>query len=220
MCFTSNVASTSSATSRVACTLLKGPSPMSNTKSRSTRRTGVGFTLVELMITVAIISVLAVLAAVGFASWIRHGKTAEATATLQAVRGAQETWFNDHAATQYLDISGTNGASVGTQWFPRATPNDQKAAWDTSACASVPCTGMKKLGVVADSFVYFVYGGTAGQAGTPAAKPAQASSMTNPVVNGPWYFLEAQGDLNGDGNKSDYWTSSWNTTVGSMNADE
>ena len=38
-----------------------------------------GFTLVELMITVTIIGVLALLASVGYARWIRTAKTAEAT---------------------------------------------------------------------------------------------------------------------------------------------
>jgi prepilin-type N-terminal cleavage/methylation domain-containing protein len=200
---------------------------MSNTKSRSTRRSSEGFTLIELMITVAIIAVLAVLAAVGFSAWIRHGKTAEVTSMISAIRGAEETWFNDHAQTQYLDISGngTGGANPIPSWMPSSAPTDQKVVWDTTtaACSAVPCTNFKRLGVVADSYVYYRYGGTAGPAGQPPiAALKSGGTITAPIVTVPWYFIEAYGNLTNQTSASlyaDYYTSTWNTTVSSVNAD-
>jgi type IV pilus assembly protein PilA len=52
-----------------------------------------GFTLVELMIVVAIIGVLAALATYGVSRYIRHAKTAEATRTLGALEKAEKVAY-------------------------------------------------------------------------------------------------------------------------------
>jgi len=59
-----------------------------------------GFTLVELMIVVAIIGVLAALAIYGVARYLKHAKTAEATRSLAAVEtGARQQYQRE---TSYL----------------------------------------------------------------------------------------------------------------------
>ena len=64
-----------------------------------------GFTLVELMIVVAIVGVLAILAVVGFSKLIGSSRTTEAIGTVNAIKVAQEAY---HAETgTYANLSST-----------------------------------------------------------------------------------------------------------------
>lgn len=54
-----------------------------------------GFTLVELMIVVAILGVLGVLAIPAYQSYIRNARTSEAKATLETIRLLQEQYYAD-----------------------------------------------------------------------------------------------------------------------------
>jgi type IV pilus assembly protein PilA len=75
-----------------------------------------GFTLVELMIVVAIIGVLAALAIYGVSRYLKHSKTAEATRNL----GSMETG-SKNAFQQEFDTSGTGIGPFTHQFCPSAT---------------------------------------------------------------------------------------------------
>ena len=74
----------------------------------ATKRTGSrGFTLIELMITVAIIGVLAALAYPSYARYIARGKRSAAQSFMHAVQSKQEQFMLN--ARSYFDIDGTAG---------------------------------------------------------------------------------------------------------------
>src|SRR5690606_1858627 len=64
-----------------------------------------GFTLIELMITVAIIAILAAVAVPSYQDYVRRGKVTEATATLAQFRIKMEQYFQDNQ-TYELDGDG------------------------------------------------------------------------------------------------------------------
>lgn len=178
-----------------------------------------GFTLIELMITVAIIAVLALLAGVGYARWIRTSKTGEATAMLSAIKGAEESYKAE--TYRYLDVSGTPGGTSVLTFYPLSSPNDQRATWNPASCVGTPiCTAFVRLNISADNTsagVYYRYGATAGAA---TGANFTFDGRTYPVANDPWFVVKAKGDLNADGVESYYWTSSMDSNVWSTKPDE
>lgn len=62
-----------------------------------------GFTLVELMVVVAIVGILAVLGIMGFRRHVANAYRAEGLHVVQSVRAAQERWRSETGA--YLDVS-------------------------------------------------------------------------------------------------------------------
>ena len=61
-----------------------------------------GFTLIEMMIVVIIVGILAAAAVPMYTSYIRRAYTAEAKATLGAIRSAELVWYAEHKA--FLNI--------------------------------------------------------------------------------------------------------------------
>jgi type IV pilus assembly protein PilE len=55
-----------------------------------------GFTLIEIMVTIAIIAILAAIAIPNYADYVRRGKIQEATATLLAMKTKMEQYFQDN----------------------------------------------------------------------------------------------------------------------------
>src|SRR6267378_8151432 len=55
-----------------------------------------GFTLIELMITVAIIAILAAVAIPNYTDYVKRGKLTEATSTLLSMRTKMEQYFQDN----------------------------------------------------------------------------------------------------------------------------
>lgn len=61
-----------------------------------TRKAQKGFTLIELMIVVAIIGILAAIAFPSYTQYVRRGKAAEATSTLADLKNRMEQYFQDN----------------------------------------------------------------------------------------------------------------------------
>jgi len=169
-----------------------------------------GFTLVELMITVAVIGVLALLATVGYARYIRTAKAAEATSMLAAIGVQQDAYRAE--THHYSDASGGN-LDV---YYPTENPKLGKVAWDTASCTTDPCKGFRTLNVKSDGPVYYRYSTIAGP-GDGAPRTIDGRSFT---ANEPWFMAKARGDLNQDGVDGFYWIASFQGQVWHKNPDE
>ncbi|CAN5696818.1 type IV pilin protein [soil metagenome] len=80
------------------------PTPSRVDRSR-TRRSSSGFTLIELMIVVAIIGILSSLAYPSYRDYILRGRLVDATTSLSSFRANMERYYQDNRT--YTDVSST-----------------------------------------------------------------------------------------------------------------
>lgn len=148
-----------------------------------------GFTLIEMMIVVAIMGVLAALGTYGVRKYILEAKKAEAASMITQIRAAEEAYRDE--TFEYL------GLTSFAVWHPTSTPGGAKYSWgaDTAMRANVfDPLGVQPNGVV--EYSYAVVAGTAG-ASLPTIPTEQAFAFPAPV--GPFYIAMAKADLDNDG---------------------
>lgn len=111
-----------------------------------------GFSLVELMIVVAIIAILAAIAIPAFMKFAMKSKTSEATANLNAIRTCQEAYRAEDDVYAVCILS------------PRDTPTADPAVWidngddpDPSADPPVVGTNFGNIGFEPDGDVRYTY---------------------------------------------------------------
>jgi type IV pilus assembly protein PilA len=153
-----------------------------------TRRASAGFTLIELMIVVAIMGVLATLATYGVRKYLLEAKRSEAVSMLTQIRSAEEAYRDERFVYHGLDKFDT--------WHPDDDPGGKKMGWGSGANAMTDV--FNELGVVSTGPVEYSYGVVAGTVGAaPIAIPMPMAPL--PAPTGPFYIAMAKADLNNDG---------------------
>lgn len=100
-----------------------------------------GFSLIELMVTMAIIAILATIALPAYSDYVKEGKAAQATSQLSDLRIKAEQFFQD------------NLTYVG---FPCITPTDPGEAF-TYACSGLTATTYTLTATGKNDMSQFVY---------------------------------------------------------------
>lgn len=146
-----------------------------------------GFTLIELMVVVAIVGILAALAIPAYIGFVRRSKIAEATGNLGAMFQAAASYY-DPGDRRNMRTNGVAlvSCTVASQSTPN-TPGTTKTQVDFSNLASFTAIGF----AVADP-VYYNYTIN----GNGVCNNAASSTMLG--------FVGANGDLDGDGVRSTF----------------
>ncbi len=139
-----------------------------------------GFTLIELMIVVAIISILASIAIPAYVYYKYRSMTAEARNMMSGIRISQEAFLAEN--DNYANVTTANPAII---------PSALKTAWVNTPCPAAcdkvnpqNCTEFDCIGFQSDTAVYFRY-----------ATPHRISAGTQTAEFG----IGAQADLDSDG---------------------
>jgi type IV pilus assembly protein PilA len=149
-----------------------------------------GFTLVELMIVVAIIGVLAALAIYGVARYLKHSKVAEANRSLGTIVTGESVQF------QVETVYGGSGGTTQT-FYHQFCPSD----------GPVPSTGIPRASKVsAPTGDYATAGWSCLRFNLTSPQYYQYSVTTNSATGtAASYTAYAYGDLDGNGTNSTFY---------------
>ncbi len=180
-------------------------------RSRILRPVARGFTLIELMMVVAIVGVLAILGAVGYRRIINTARSAEPKQVLGSIRIAQE-------ARKAETGSYASPSSSLTSYCPSNGTTARKHGWNP-ACGNGANT-WALLPVKVDGPVYYGYASVAGLPGVAPTVPTMAVIGWPTTSTSDWFVAQAQMDINNDGLFARASTSSFSNEIFTENEGE
>ncbi|MFI5305811.1 MAG: type IV pilin protein [Polyangiales bacterium] len=158
-------------------------SEISRSAMKRQRRGARGFTLVELMITIAILGIIAALAIPALGSYVARSKTAEVSANLNQMFKSASAYYMGDLSGKGVTSSVTGYCIVGSAGPVPATPNNTKQQFlQTDG-------NFNAIHFSVADYVYFSYGLT-------SAVPS-GGRCSNPSATATYTFY-ANGDLDGD----------------------
>lgn len=175
---------------------------------RRTRARSRGLTLVEISLVIVIVSILAVLAVVGYRRYRARARLSEATNMMAAIQTAQHEFKSERGifanVSQDLD-----------SLYPNANPGTQRTQWGgpCNNCANGDVHAWQKLKITAPGPVMFGYATISGVGGesTVAAPNKLTGGGNAPIAEAignlprkigatePFYVAIAVGDTDGNG---------------------
>lgn len=144
--------------------------------------------------------------AIAYQRHVAAAKPVEALVVLQMIAASEGVTLASRLA--YVDCPG--GA------YPRAVPGPKAHPWSQPSHPGDAC--WQSL-VSPDSDVRFVYRVVVGGPSDPVPAPPK-SGLTMPMPTRPWFVAMASADLDGDGDLSSYWVTSFAPGVSSVDPDE
>jgi prepilin-type N-terminal cleavage/methylation domain-containing protein len=160
-----------------------------------------GFTLVELMIVVALLAILSSIAIVSYRRYLLRSRVSEAYGLLGLIRMRQESYRSEFS--QYCDVSTSthdaNGGQMPAGTWPASAPGRTPADWYGGGG---PPAEWNQLGVRPSGQVYFRYETVAGNPGR--APPWSALNYSSAPNQDAWWVAHAHGDLDGNGVQSTF----------------
>jgi type IV pilus assembly protein PilA len=149
------------------------------------------FTLIELMVAVAILGVLAAIAVPSFIGYVRRSRTSEALQTLGQLYGAAASLYVAERSGRHITSSVVTACVAESNSLAPASPGMQKQRFTGGQ-------GFDQLAFKMSDLVLFGYG--ISSIGTPGG----ITCFSDPSNLSAVYTFYARGDLDGDGTFSTF----------------
>jgi len=155
-----------------------------------------GFTLIELMIVVAIIGILAAIAIPNYLNYQMKAKTSEAKSNIGAIRTSEEAYVAEEDEFIVCQASPRTAADL----------DENKEAWTDNG-------GFDTIGFSPSGDVYYTYGVADGSGVTVPAGSGDLPGANATADRNDGIVIIASGDLDGDGTTYTFSSNNTNSDI-------